>query len=319
MTNKQALSFLDLAREVLLTSSTPLTYQEIWELGEKMGLVQRLRTSGKTPWQSLGARLYVEVRDNPDSTFIIASRRPARFFLKSMQAQLGPEIVPNIEKAERTRVEAATRFKEKDLHPILTWFAYSNPAFNRGRSIYTKTIRHEKSLRSGFNEWMHPDMVGFYLPLEDWRPDVIEFNRILDHNSLKLFSFEIKKSLNKANYREAYFQAVSNSSWAHEGYLVAPYVLQDDEFLAELDRLASSFGIGVIQLNLDDIDGSLVLYPARTRTFLDWEMVNKLCEQNADFARFIQDVRIDFESKRVHKSEYDSILEDALTYAKERF
>lgn len=43
------------------------------------------------------------------------------------------------------------------------------------------------------------------------------------------------------------FQAVSNSSWANEGYLV---VLQeiDSEVLSELRRLNQSFGIGVIKL-----------------------------------------------------------------------
>ena len=102
-------------------------------------------------------------------------------------------------------------------------------------------------------------MVGFYFPVDDWRPAVIEFNRLSDKNALRLYSFEIKKTLTKGNYRESFFQAVSNSSWAHEGYLVAAEVLQDDEFLAELERLASSFGIGIIQLNLSDIDDSRVL------------------------------------------------------------
>jgi len=116
---------------------------------------------------------------------------------------------------------------------------------------------------------------------------------------LRLFSFEIKKGLSRANYREAYFQAVSNSSWAHEGYLVAIHIKQDDEFLAELERLASSFGIGIIQLDPHDIDASRILYPARGRDTLDWETINKLCEQNKEFDRFLQDVKIDFESKRI--------------------
>jgi hypothetical protein len=30
----------------------------------------------------------------------------------------------------------------------------------------------------------------------------------------------MKKELNFSNLRESYFQAVSNSSWANEGYLV---------------------------------------------------------------------------------------------------
>jgi hypothetical protein len=157
-------------------------------------------------------------------------------------------------------------------------------------------------------------MVGFYLPLEDWRPGVIEFNRISDNNSMRLFSFEIKKSLTKGNYRESFFQAVSNSSWAHEGYLVAADILQEDEFLSELERLASSFGIGILQLNLSDIDDSHILYPARFRETLDWETINKLCEQNPDFEKYLQDVKIDFESKRVHRAEYDEVVPDIIKY-----
>jgi hypothetical protein len=157
-------------------------------------------------------------------------------------------------------------------------------------------------------------MVGFYLPLDDWRPDVIEFNRLSDNNSLRLFSFEIKKSLTKANYRESFFQALSNSSWAHEGYLVAADIKQDDELMSELSRLTPSFGNRTIQLDLEDIDSSLILFPSRGKALLDWETINKLSEQNSDFEKFIQDVRIDFESKRIHRSEFDEVLKDIRKY-----
>lgn len=311
-------SFLDLAFDVLRETASPLTYQEVWQAGKERGLAGKIRTSGKTPWQSLGAQLYVEVRDNEESRFIKVGRRPARFFLKERAAELPTDAVAKIEKEETKKKEKKTEYYERDLHPLLTYFAYANPTFNRGRSIFTKTIYHEKSQRSGFNEWIHPDMVGFYLPLDDWRPDVIEFNRLSDNNSLRLFSFEIKKSLSKANYREAYFQAVSNSSWAHEGYLVAANILQDDEFLSELERLASSFGIGIIHLDLEDIDSSGILYPARSRDFLDWETINKLCEQNSDFEKFLQDVKIDFESKRIHRAEFDEVVKDIRKYIRDR-
>lgn len=311
-------SYLDLAHEVLKRADKPLTYQEIWEAGKASGLRAKMKISGKTPWQSLGARLYVEVRDNPDSKLIKVGKRPARFFLKAREAELAGDAVAKIELEEAKKQPAASRYRERDLHPLLAYFAYANPSFNRGRSIYTKTIFHEKSRRGGYNEWVHPDMVGFYLPLEDWRPEVIEFNRLSDNNSIRLFSFELKKSLTKANYRESYFQAVSNSSWAHEGYLVTASVLQDDEFLAELERLAASFGIGIIQLELADIDSSSVLYPARVRESLDWETINKLCEQNRDFEKFVEDVKIDFESKRVHRAEYDEILKEPTHYIKDR-
>ena len=310
-------SFLELAHEVLKQSTKPLTYQEIWQIGVEKGLTSKIKTTGKTPWQTLGARLYMEVRDNEDSKYIKVGK-PARFFLKARQSELPPDAVAKIEKEEVKKEEKNTGFLERDLHPLLTYFAYTNPFFNRGRSIYTKTIYHEKSTKSGYNEWVHPDMVGFYLPIDDWRPDVIEFNRLSDNNSLKLFSFELKKSLTKGNYREAYFQAVSNSSWAHEGYLVAAYILQDDDFRAELERLATSFGIGIIHLDPTDIDGSTILYPARIKPTLDWETINKLCEQNRDFEKFLQDVKIDFESKRVHKAEYDEVTKDIEKYITEK-
>lgn len=313
-----AYSFLDLAYDVLKADNQPLTYQEVWQVGKEKGLTDKIKTSGKTPWQSLGAQLYVEVRDNENSRFIKVGKRPARFFLKDRAAELPADAVAKIEKEEAKKKEKKTEYHERDLHPLLTYFAYANPTFNRGRSIFTKTIFHEKSHRSGYNEWVHPDIVGFYLPLDDWRPDVIEFNRLSDNNSLRLFSFEMKKSLTKANYREAYFQAVSNSSWAHEGYLVATEILQDDEFLAEIERLASSFGIGIIHLDPADIDSSSILYPARGRDALDWETINKLCEQNFDFEKFLQDVKIDFESKRIHRSEFDDVVKDIRKYIREK-
>jgi hypothetical protein len=72
-----------------------------------------------------------------------------------------------------------------------------------------------------------------------------------------VFSFELKKSLSFGNLREAFFQAVSNSSWANEGYLVAAEISQDEDFLSELRRLSSSFGIGVVQLADSDESGHL--------------------------------------------------------------
>jgi hypothetical protein len=99
---------------------------------------------------------------------------------------------------------------------------------------------------------------------------------------------------------------------------VAAEVLQDDDFLAELERLAASFGIGIIQLDPRDIDSSSILYPARVKTALDWETINKLCEQNCDFQKFIQDVKIDFESKRIHRAEYDESPKDPALYISEK-
>ncbi len=309
-------SLFDFAKEVLENSDKPLTYQEIWEKGIELGLDKKLNVTGKTPWQSLGARLFVEVKDNENSEFIKLGRNPARFFLKEKKNLLSRDIIKKIELSESKQTRDATRFAERDLHPLLSYFVYANPSFNRGRSVMTKTIYHEKSKKNGYNEWLHPDLVGFYIPLEEWDTNLIEFNRLSENNVIKLYSFEIKKTINKGNYRQSFFQAVSNSSWANEGYLVAADIKKDDDLLSELERLSTSFGIGIIQLDLKDIDSSTVYFPAKQREKLDWDTMNKLVEQNNDFAKFIQDVKIDFESKRIHKSEYDKIIDDPEKYIK---
>lgn len=311
-------SFIDLAYDVLKKSAKPLTYQEIWQIASENGLARKVKSSGKTPWQTLGARLYVEVRDNVQSKFIAVGKRPARFFLKERRGEVSDDAITKIELEETKNHSGRLPFNERDLHPLLTYFAYSNPSFNRGRSIFTKTVYHEKSKKAGYNEWTHPDMVGFYLPLTDWEHDVIALNRLSDNNSLKLFSFELKRSLTKGNYREAFFQAVSNSSWAHEGYLVAAEVLQDDEFLSELERLSLSFGIGILHIDIADIDSSTVLYPAKSKGTLDWETINKLCEHNPDFRKFLHDVKIDFDAGEVHNSKYDVVPADIDTYVESK-
>jgi hypothetical protein len=313
-----AYSFLDLAEDVLKSASAPLTYQQCWGEGKNKGLTEKVKTKGKTPWQTMGAQLYVDVRDNAGSRFIKVGKRPTRFFLKSRQSEISEALLTKIEIDEAKKSTPKTTYHERDLHPLLTYYVYANPTFSRGRSIFTKTIFHESSRRKGFNEWLHPDLVGVYMPLGDWKQDVIKFNQLLDNNSIRLFSFELKKSLSKSNYRESFFQAVSNSSWAHEGYLVAADITQDDDLLAELQRLSASFGIGIVHLHLSDFNSSTVLFPAHSRNTLDWETINKLCEQNTDFAKFIQDVKIDFESERVHRSEYDPIVKDPEQYIKDK-
>lgn len=55
----------------------------------------------------------------------------------------------------------------------------------------------------------------------------------------------LKRSVDFANLREAFFQAVSNSSWANESYLVAAkWQTDDDEFTDELARLSQGLELG---------------------------------------------------------------------------
>ncbi|MBS4028510.1 MAG: hypothetical protein KGZ58_07715 [Ignavibacteriales bacterium] len=123
-----------------------------------------------------------------------------------------------------------------------------------------------------------------------------------------MFSFELKRELEFANLRESFFQAVSNSSWANESYLVASEISKDEEFRDELRRLVGSFGIGIIELDITDPDSSSIIFPAKQKEYLDWETMNKLAEMNSDFRDFLQSVRKDLSNKETRKERYNEVL-----------
>ena len=99
---------------------------------------------------------------------------------------------------------------------------------------------------------------------------------------------------------------MSNSSWANESYLVAARISENDDFMEELSRLATSFGIGVIELNIEDPDSSEIIIHAKYKQDLDFETINKL-SMNNDFKEFLETVKIDLSSKKIHKKEYDIV------------
>jgi hypothetical protein len=89
--------FLEYARKILDNSEEPLTYKDIWKKGKDLGSDKDIFTKGKTPWQTLGAQLYVDVRDNPNSIFIKVGKDPARFFLRSKASILSGKEPENLD------------------------------------------------------------------------------------------------------------------------------------------------------------------------------------------------------------------------------
>ena len=298
----ESITFLKLAEMVIETTKRPLSYFEIWDEAVKSGLSKRVNTKGKTPWESIGAQVYVDIRDNPQSVFYQYSERPTKFFLKKIQG-IEPVIVP--EKKE------IVTYSERDLHPLLTRFVNGNQHFK----AQVKTIYHESSSggKKGLNEWLHPDLVGVYLPFNDYDEVTLRVQKSLSMSSAKLFSFELKKELNFSNLRQYYFQAVSNSSWAHEGYLVAAKIAEDSDLIDELRRLNNAFGIGLIRLNRESLDESEILFQSQPKPELDWNTINRLIEENPNFKQFMIDVEEDLQLRKI-KGKYDEVLsEEKLT------
>jgi len=296
------LTFKELTKKILEEEKRPLTVEEIWESTLKKGYDKFCGTQGKTPWRTIGAQIYVDIRDNPDSPFVKIDSKPRKFFLKTLVSNTE---LKEIEEKERGKVEGPKKLKysERELHPFLTYFAYAY------MSVYTKTIYHEKSNKKKYSQWLHPDMVGVYFPIEEWKSEVMDFAREIGSPSVILYSFEIKRELGFHNLRESFFQAVSNSSWATEGYLVAANMDQDEELLSELKRLSTAFGIGIIKLDIDDPDSSEIILPAKHKSELDWDTINKLADENSDFRGFLKRIKIDISSKEIRKEKYDKIFE----------
>lgn len=296
------LTFGELAVKILQESNQPLSVEEMWEFAVANGYEVLVGTKGKTPWRTIGAKIYVDLKDNPETPFIKIDTKPKKFFLKEL------DIVDNVNNEKRTVVEEVKQkvhkralYSERDLHPLLSYFVYTY------LNVYTKTIYHEKSSKRSFNQWLHPDIVGINFPIEEWESEVLDFGLIFGGQLSKMYSFELKKELNFTNIRQAFFQTVSNSTWANEGYLVTAKILNDDEFMAELKRLTTSFGIGIIKLNVEEPDASEILFPARQKKDIDWETVNKLCRENPDFSKFIKRIRNDLNTKEIIKEHYDKI------------
>jgi hypothetical protein len=172
-------------------------------------------------------------------------------------------------------------FSERDLHKLLSTYLHST-------SIDSKTIFHEQSNGSDSNQiWTHPDMVGVkFLNLQTKASQnfLKSINRL---ESIKVSSYELKKEINSdSELKKAFFQAVSNSSWANYGYLVAFEI--SDSLLEEIERLNQSFGIGIIELKSNPYQ-SKVLFQAKYRD-LDFMTIDKLCKINNDFSKFIEQV-----------------------------
>jgi len=140
----------------------------------------------------------------------------------------------------------------------------------------------------------------------NWDREIVDFAKEYSDKKTKLWSFEIKLKLNGSNVREAFFQAVSNSTWSNTGYLVAQEI-QGEQTVEELRILCGLHGIGVIQFNSSNPSESQILIPARERQDVDWHTMNRLVEQNSDFLQFVRLVRQFYQTGDPRQTEWDAI------------
>jgi len=155
---------------------------------------------------------------------------------------------------------------------------------------FTKTIRHEVSSTKddGSQNWVHPDMVNLRLRLPNDSACQALHGMLNKSDSVILSSYEIKRDIHSDyELKRYFFQAVSNSSWANYGWLVAMDI-DENKLREEMERLTQTFGIGIIRLSTNAFS-TTILYPAKYRS-LDFRTIDKLCCINSDMRDFIDHV-----------------------------
>ncbi|WQZ20021.1 hypothetical protein KVL49_00490 [Helicobacter pylori] len=292
------MTYIELGKKVLEQAERPLSVKEIFEKACEMGLDKECK-DGKILSHSLGSQLGEHNISKEKKQFYVARKEGGAFFywLKSREREFPPQETSNAEDDEQSECSGTAKkqknsFHERDLHPLLVKFLSEDPNFK----LLCKTIRHEecKKGEGGECKWNYPDIVGVYFPYNKYKEETLKFLHHTGQEKHKLFSFELKKELSFSNLKESYFQAVSNSTWANERYLVVFEEIKD-KVLGELRRLNQSFGIGVIKLE-SEISNSKILLPAKERE-IDIPTLNMLIEQSPkDFKPFMANINKQIEA-----------------------
>ncbi len=226
--------------------------------------------------------------------------RPRRYYFTESSDRA--EIDQAESKAE-TATSASVNRPERDLYPILSSFLLSE------LGIHSKRIDEKRSSNScgaGGNKWLHPDVVGMEDLSTDWHGEVRSCVQQYGDKKTKLWSFEVKCLVNRSNVRESFFQAVSNSSWANFGYLVANEI-EGASTVKELRILSSRHGIGFIQLDGENPAESQIVIPAKEHNEIDWNTVNRLAQENKDFLNYVKQVRQFYQTGDVPRTGWDVI------------
>jgi hypothetical protein len=190
---------------------------------------------------------------------------------------------------------------EHAMYPLLSLYLWEE------FGVYSKRIDEKRSSNKrgpNGNRWLYPDVVGMEDLGAEWHQEVRDCVNQYSDKRTKLWSFEAKLLINRSNARECFFQAVSNSSWANFGYLVAAEI-EGQDTLKELRMLFAAHGIGLIKLDADNPAESQVLIPARERDEIDWDMANRLATENRDFLDYVKLVKQFYQTGEARLADWD--------------
>lgn len=261
--------------KVLEDNTGSFTYLEVLKMIDKKNYINW--TNAKTPSDTVAAQLGHFIRNNDSRVKRVKGKKGFEYYLAQYESELNLSEV--VEKETSSNKTTLKNYQERDLHKLLS-------SYLKSQNIYSKTIFHEKSINSkdDYQKWIHPDMLGIHF-LNLKNPSSNALLRVINKaDAFNLISYELKREI-KSDYelKKCFFQAVSNSSWANYGYLVAFEISKN--LMGEMERLNQSFGIGIIELNGNPYESKILFQPKYKE--LDFKTIDKLCEINLEFEKFI--------------------------------
>ncbi|WP_312077589.1 HTH domain-containing protein [Chryseobacterium sp.] len=268
--------------KVLEEQKAALTYLEVLDKIDEKNYIDW--TNAKTPSDTVGAQLGHFIRQNDSRVKRVKGKKGFEYYSSKYENDLNLNAIIEDDISNFKKTSENKTYQERHLHRLLS-------SYLKSQDIYCKTIFHEKSANSkdDHQKWIHPDMIGIsFLNLKNKSSNAL-MKLINKADAFNLTSYEIKKEI-KSDYelKKCFFQAVSNSSWSNYGYLVAFEISKN--LMDEMERLNQSFGIGIIELKSNPYE-SKVLFVSKYRE-LDFKTIDKLCEINNDFEKFINQTEI---------------------------
>lgn len=224
--------------------------------------------------------------------------KPRRYCIplqEALQEQPGNAPETNSERSDEPSL------LEQEFYPLLISYLSSE------LHLYSMRIRENCSGNTrgaGGNQWLHPDIVAMEPVDRRWGKHIRHCAKINGSTSVRLWPFEVKKTLTLGNVRKCFFQAVSNSSWAHEGYLVAT-AIADERVEQELRMLSSLHGIGVILLDPENPSESEMFLPAQRRVDADWQSIDRLAKENKDFQECMELVSVYLQTETLREKDWN--------------
>ena len=267
-------------KEAILESLEKLnkqsTYQEVTDYIKSNELYI---SDGKTLEATVSALLGDFIRKNDTRVGRLKQGRTYFYYLTKNQLENKINLL-NIEQKIDKKIK--NDFYERDLHPLFV-------SYLKSQNIFSKTILHEesKNSRDETQKWVHPDIVG--VKFTKLNSDISSrlLKTLEKKDSCEIISYELKKEINSDyELKKSYFQAVSNSSWANKGYLVALDI--NTNLYSELERLNKAFGIGIIKLHSNPFE-SQILFQSSYRE-LDYQTIDKLCNINEKYRDIIEQI-----------------------------